>query len=272
MRNGQFKPTDGSSGSPSVSIGTVVAIGEKGKDHMSNKRSGSGRGPSQRQLRVGEELRHALAEVLRRGDFRDPELQNLNVTVTEVRISPDLRNATAFITPLGGGQVDETVAAMRRAAAFFRAQIARAIKLRYVPTLSFEADTSFEYADHINRLLHDPEVARDLSGDDLDDDEDDDEITETHNGTHTGMNGDGPGHEEAEYEEEDDLDDDEDDEDGPEYEEDDDGDDLDDEDEDEEEVEYEEDEPDDGDKPAPLKTSGPASRGPASRGRGRRGA
>src|SRR4051812_37603811 len=251
MRNGQFKPADGSSGSPSVSIGTVAAIGEKGKDHMSNKRSGSGRGPSQRQLRVGEELRHALAEVLRRGDFRDPELQNLNVTVTEVRISPDLRNATAFITPLGGGQVDETVAAMRRAAAFFRAQIARAIKLRYVPTLSFEADTSFEYADHINRLLQEPEVARDLSGDDLDDDEDDDEITETHNGTHTGMNGDGPGHEEAEYEEEDDLDDDEDDEDGPEYEEDDDGDDLDDEDEDEEEVEYEEDEPDDGDKPAP---------------------
>ena len=106
---------------------------------MSNKRSGSGRSPSQRQLRVGEELRHALAEVLRRGDFRDPELQNLNVTVTEVRISPDLRNATAFITPLGGGQVGETVAAMRRAAAFFRAQIARAIKLRYVPTLSFEA-------------------------------------------------------------------------------------------------------------------------------------
>jgi ribosome-binding factor A len=246
---------------PSVSIGTADAIGEKGKDYMSNKRSGSGRGPSQRQLRVGEELRHALAEVLRRGDFRDPELQNLNVTVTEVRISPDLRNATAFITPLGGGQVGETVAAMRRAAAFFRAQIARAIKLRYVPTLSFEADTSFEYADHINRLLHDPEVARDLSGDDLDDDE----ITGTHNGTHTGMNGDGPGHEEAEYEEEDDLDDDED-EDGPEYEEDDE-DDLDEDDEDEEETEYEEDEPDDGDKPAPLKTSGSASRG-----RGRRGA
>ena len=169
---------------------------------MSNKRSA--RGPSQRQLRVGEELRHALAEVLRRGDFRDPELQNLNVTVTEVRISPDLRNATAFITPLGGGQVEETVAAMRRAAAFFRAQIARAIKLRYVPTLSFEADTSFEYADHINRLLHDPEVARDLETSDDDADEDDDEETSgTHNGTHTGMNGDGPGHEEAEYEDED---------------------------------------------------------------------
>jgi len=238
---------------------------------MSNKRSA--RGPSQRQLRVGEELRHALAEVLRRGDFRDPELQNLNVTVTEVRISPDLRNATAFITPLGGGQVGETVAAMRRAAAFFRAQIARAIKLRYVPTLSFEADTSFEYADHINRLLHDPEVARDLGSNDDEDDEDDDEETVgTHNGTHTGMNGDGPGHEEAEYEEEDDLDDEEDDEDGdPEYEEDDE-DDLDD-DEDEEEAEYEEDEPNDGDKPAPLKSSNlKSSNLKSSTGRGRRGA
>lgn len=234
---------------------------------MSNKRSG--RGPSQRQLRVGEELRHALAEVLRRGDFRDPELQSLNVTVTEVRISPDLRNATAFITPLGGGQVGETVAAMRRAAAFFRAQIARAIKLRYVPTLSFEADTSFEYADHINRLLHDPEVARDLGADDdsdkenADEEDEDEDVTGTHNGTHTGMNGDGPGHEEAEYEEEDDLDDEDDDEDAPEYEEDDENDlDEDDEDEDEEEAEYE-DEEEQGDKPAPLKSSN---------GRGRRGA
>jgi len=260
---------------PSVSIGTAIAIGEKGKDHMSNKRSGSGRGPSQRQLRVGEELRHALADVLRRGDFRDPELQNLNVTVTEVRISPDLRNATAFITPLGGGHVDETVAAMRRAAAFFRSQIVREVKLRYVPTLSFEADTSFEYADHINRLLHEPDVARDLSGEDADDDEDD-EDDEDHVGTHTGMNGDGPGHDEAEYEEEDDLDDDDEDEDdeaGPEYEEDDGDDDLDDDDDDEDDVEYEEDEGGEpGDKPAPLKSSKSPSGGPSSGRRGPRGA
>ena len=107
-RNGPFKPADGSSISPVGIDRHPFAIGEKGNEFMSNKRSA--RGPSQRQLRVGEELRHALAEVLRRGDFRDPELQNLNVTVTEVRISPDLRNATAFITPLGGGQVGETVA------------------------------------------------------------------------------------------------------------------------------------------------------------------
>ncbi|WP_158047705.1 30S ribosome-binding factor RbfA [Skermanella pratensis] len=224
---------------------------------MSSKRAG--RNPSQRQLRVGEELRHALAEVLRRGDFRDPDLQNLNVTVTEVRISPDLRNATAFITPLGGGHSEETVAALRRAAAFFRSQIARAVKLRYVPTLSFEPDTSFEYADHINRLLHDPEVARDLDDDDQDDDED---AGETHNGgTHDGMNGDGPGHDEPDYEDEDDLDDEEDEEEA-EFE--DDLDDDDDDDDEDEDVEYEEDDEEEPDKPAPLKSSksSPGGRGP----------
>lgn len=127
---------------------------------MSTRRAG--KDPSQRQLRVGEELRHALAEVLHRADFHDPELQSLNVTVTEVRISPDLRNATAFVTPLGGGDATDAVRALRRAAPFFRAQLARAVKLRYVPTIGFEADTSFDYASRIDRLLHDPEVQRDL--------------------------------------------------------------------------------------------------------------
>jgi ribosome-binding factor A len=143
---------------------------------------GAGKAPSQRQLRVGEELRHALADLFRRGDFHDPELQNLNVTVTEVRISPDLRNATAFVTPLGGGHVDEALTALKRAAPFLRGQIARAVNLRYVPTLGFQADTSFDYAGHINAILHSPEVARDLgprvNGDDDEDDgwdEDDDE-------------------------------------------------------------------------------------------------
>ena len=228
---------------------------------MSTKRDGrGGRSPSQRQLRVGEELRHALADVLRRGDFRDPELQKLNVTVTEVRVSPDLRNATAFITPLGGGSVDDTVAAMRRASAFFRGQIAKAIKLRYVPTLSFEADTSFEYADHINRLLHDPVVARDLGKDGFDEDDDDDDDEPTHNGIHNGMNG---GPEDSVYDDDDEDDEDDDDEDDVEYEEDDD--DLDDDDEDE--TEYEDEDEEDGDAPPPLKSK---DRTPP--GRGRRGA
>jgi ribosome-binding factor A len=144
----------------------------------------AGKDPSQRQLRVGEELRHALAEVLHRADFRDPELQSLNVTVTEVRISPDLRNATAFVTPLGGGDAADAVRALRRAAPFFRAQLAKAVKLRHVPTIGFEADTSFDYAFHIDRLLHDPEVQRDLGherfngGDEDDEEEEDDEDQE----------------------------------------------------------------------------------------------
>ncbi|HSK39033.1 MAG TPA: 30S ribosome-binding factor RbfA [Arenibaculum sp.] len=121
-----------------------------------------GRAPSQRQLRVGEEVRHALAEMLHRGDFHDPELRSLNVTVTEVRVTPDLRNATAFVTPLGGENVPETVAALRRATPFLRGQVARAVKLKYVPSLSFEPDTSFDYATRIDTLLQDPVVERDL--------------------------------------------------------------------------------------------------------------
>lgn len=141
------------------------------------------RPPSQRQLRVGEELRHVLADVLRRGDFRDPELQKLNVTVTEVRVSPDLRNATAFVTPLGGENPAEAVVALRRAAAYFRTMIARAVKLRCAPMVSFEADTSFDYASHIDSVLRRDEVARDLApriggtGDDagLDEEEEDED-------------------------------------------------------------------------------------------------
>ena len=123
----------------------------------------AGRAPSQRQLRVGEELRHTLAALFQRGDFHDPDLVNLNVTVTEVRISPDLRNATVFVTPLGGGNMGEALTALRRAAPFLRGQIARAMRnLRSVPMLSFEGDTSFDYASHIDTILHSPEVARDL--------------------------------------------------------------------------------------------------------------
>ncbi len=159
---------------------------------MPNKRHGAqraGKPPSQRQLRVGEEIRHALASLFQRGDFHDPELANLNVTVTEVRISPDLRNATAFVTPLGGGHVGETVAALRRAAPFLRGQIARAVNLRYAPTLGFEPDTSFDYADRIERVLHSPEVARDLDAHDPD--EDGDALSEDDGPEGDGSEGDG---------------------------------------------------------------------------------
>ncbi|WP_448192085.1 30S ribosome-binding factor RbfA [Azospirillum sp. sgz301742] len=122
----------------------------------------AGKAPSQRMLRVGEELRHALAGVLQRGDFHDPDLQGHLITVSEVRISPDLKNATAFVSPLGGGDMDGMLAALRRAGPFLRGQIVRAVNLRHAPTLSFEPDVSFEYAGRIDAILHSPDVARDL--------------------------------------------------------------------------------------------------------------
>jgi len=122
----------------------------------------SGGTPSQRQLRVGEELRHALVRILSRGNLRDPELAGVQVTVTEVRVSPDLRNATAFVVPFGGGPAEALVAALNRAAGFFRAQFGRQLKLRYVPGIQFQADRSFDHASRIDALLHDPRVASDL--------------------------------------------------------------------------------------------------------------
>lgn len=133
---------------------------------MSKRRDGghhTAKGPSQRQLRVGEEIRHTLADIFRRGEFRDPELLDLNVTVSEVRISPDLKNATAFVMPLGGSK-PELVAALNRASAYLRTQVAHEIRLPYAPRLSFQLDTSFDYAEKIDRILHDPHVARDMTG------------------------------------------------------------------------------------------------------------
>ncbi len=129
----------------------------------------SGRAPGARQLRVGEELRHALARILQRGEIRDPDLAGRSVTVSEVRVSPDLRNATAFVTPLGGEAVDDVVAALTRAAPYLRGCMAREVRLRFAPHLSFEADTTFDAAAAIDRLLHAPGVARDLARDGRDD-------------------------------------------------------------------------------------------------------
>ena len=144
---------------------------------MANRRDSdfrAGRAPSQRQLRVGEEIRHALSEILRRADFRDPDLKDLNVTVSEVRISPDLKNATAFIMPLGGGSHSEAIiGGLNRASAFLRSQLAKSVRLQHVPRLGFISDTSFDYADHIGRLLHDPHVARDLDAEGVPLDRDD---------------------------------------------------------------------------------------------------
>ena len=122
----------------------------------------AGRTPSQRQLRVGEAIRHVLATLLARGELRDPVLQGASITVSEVRISPDLKNATVFVLPLGGGNAAEVAAALKRAAPYLRSQVAQSVRLRYAPVLHFQTDTSFDEADRIDQLLHSEKVARDL--------------------------------------------------------------------------------------------------------------
>ncbi len=120
---------------------------------------------SQRQLRVGEELRHALAWIIERGEIRDPDFAGVPITVTEVRVSPDLRQALVFVVALGGGREDALVASLDRASGFLRRRVGETVRLRYVPGLSFRIDRSFDAADRIERVLRDPRVARDLDED-----------------------------------------------------------------------------------------------------------
>jgi ribosome-binding factor A len=126
---------------------------------------------SQRQLRVGEELRHALAQLLRPGELRDPALREANVTVTEVRVSPDLRNATAFVMPFAGANADQVMAGLKRSAVFLKGRVARTVELRQVPHIVFALDDAFENAARIAALLARPEVERDLHAPPPDNDE-----------------------------------------------------------------------------------------------------
>ena len=136
----------------------------KPRDGGSGKsRVTSARPPSQRQLRVAEEIRHVLAGIFGRGEVRDPELVDVVITVTEVRIAPDLKRATAFVTRLGRTDIDQKLPALRRAAPFLRSQLAKMLRnLRVAPEISFQADTSLDHAMAVDALLRRPEVARDL--------------------------------------------------------------------------------------------------------------
>lgn len=118
--------------------------------------------PTQRQLRVGEELRHALVEVFERDELRDPVLRDCAITVSEVRLGSDLRSATVFISPLGGGDAGDIVEALSRAASFLRGAVAKRVRLRFMPSLRFAYDESFDQADRIDALLKRPAIARDL--------------------------------------------------------------------------------------------------------------
>jgi ribosome-binding factor A len=120
-------------------------------------------GPSQRQLRVGEMLRHALSEILTRGDVRDDDLVGVSVTITQVKPSGDMRHATVFCEPLGGKNADKIIAALNRHRAFIRGEMGHMITMKFTPDLRFVEDASFAEAEKIERLLKSERVARDLA-------------------------------------------------------------------------------------------------------------
>ncbi|MDP6346256.1 MAG: 30S ribosome-binding factor RbfA [Alphaproteobacteria bacterium] len=125
------------------------------------------RGPSQRQLRAGELIRHALAEVLTREEIHDADLADVPVTVSEVGMSADLRHATCYVMPLGGEGIEPVLAALNRVAPWLASQVARRVRLKFAPRLEFRVDESFDNAGHIDRLLRRDDIAADLAaGDD----------------------------------------------------------------------------------------------------------
>jgi ribosome-binding factor A len=129
---------------------------------MAKTRPHSGGTPGQRQLRVGEVIRRALSEILTRGEVHDPELAHVSITVAEVRVSPDLRHATAFVLPLGGVNTTEIVRALGRNRAEIRRLVTDRIDLRFSPELAFQADTRFDQMDRTRDLLRSQPVRRDL--------------------------------------------------------------------------------------------------------------
>jgi ribosome-binding factor A len=128
------------------------------------KQNKASRAPSQRQLRVGEVIRHALAEILQRGDVHDPVFEGTVVTVPEVRMAADLKCATVYLMPLGGVLKDEVVAAFDRNKKYIRGEVARRVNLRSAPAIRFRLDTSFDVGEKIDSVLRSPEVTRDLNG------------------------------------------------------------------------------------------------------------
>ena len=141
--------------------------------HSHSGRRGAS-GPSQRQLRAGELVRHALADVLRHETLSEPALQGAPITVTEVRMSPDLRHAVCFVEPLGGVHAPEVVEALNRSARFLRGRLGHAIELKFTPDLKFVHDETFDAAAAIDRLLANPRVRRDVEGGSQESDRDED--------------------------------------------------------------------------------------------------
>lgn len=140
---------------------------------MARHNDTSPEGRSVRVLRVGEQVRHVLSELLTRGEVHDDVLSSTTVSVTEVRMSPDLRHATVFVKPLLGRQEEVVLKALRTNTAFFQREVAQRVRMKYAAKLKWLADDSFDTGSHIDRLLSDPKVAQDLGGDDGEDGGDD---------------------------------------------------------------------------------------------------
>jgi len=149
------------------------------KRHSENKKAGPV-GPSQRQLRAGELIRHALVDILREEELADPALQGVSVTVSEVRMSPDLKHAICFVEPLGAGvtgetaqHIDEIIKALNRGSKFLRGRLGKSIDMKFTPDLKFIHDESFNSAAYMDRLFDDPRVQQDVRRlSDVADDED----------------------------------------------------------------------------------------------------
>lgn len=123
----------------------------------------SGRERTQRQLRVGELIRHSLVEILTRGDLRDPNLSGVSITISEVRVSPDLKNATAYIMPLGGRNIPKILAALKRAAPYLRRRVGASATMRYMPAINFVEDRVFDEGEKIATLLRSPKISKDIA-------------------------------------------------------------------------------------------------------------
>jgi len=132
---------------------------------MARHNDTSPEGRSVRVLRVGEQVRHVLSELLTRGEVHDDVLSSTTVSVTEVRMSPDLRHATVFVKPLLGRQEDVVLKALRTNTAYFQREVAQRVRMKYAAKLKWLGDDSFDTGSHIDRLLSDPKVAQDLGGD-----------------------------------------------------------------------------------------------------------
>src|SRR6266513_2489884 len=130
-----------------------------------NQKKGAAPGGSQRQLRVGEAVRHAIADILAQGHVHDPALEGHIITVPEVRMSPDLKLATIYVMPLGGRDTDIVLAALERNKKLTRGEIARRVNLKFAPDVRFRVDERFDEAERIEKLLRTPAVQRDLASD-----------------------------------------------------------------------------------------------------------